>query len=563
MTTKPKARKFRIRRNESLTTGMSSQAASVDETEMPEVQEMPMAVNQSGRRRRAVGDVFTAPQDPAPVLLESPIDVSSPQTVAAEQDIDSLRREGLTGRQLRMARRIAQKHGLAVTSDFDAVRQLRARGIDPFKRSNVLELVVPTDDAPAADAEGANKVQLPQTMKMGKSNLPSTERMAPADRRANEIMQIQRDMAKRRRQKSMMLLTRLAFFVMLPTILVGYYFNYVATPMYATKSEFVIQQAESAAAAGLGGLFAGTSMATQQDSITVQSYLTSRAALARLDEEHRFKAAFSDPQIDPIQRLPADATNEAAYGLYQDHVRISYDPTEGILKMEVIAPDPALSEQFSEALIGYAEEQVDQLTQRLREDQMSGARASYEAAERRRAEALAAWLQIQQDVQQIDPVGETAARTQQISTLESQRQQLQLELQTRLNVSRPVEAQVNALRSQITGIETLIGDLRNEMTMANATGDSLAAKNSELRLAEENYTFQTVLVQQALQQMEAAQIEANRQVRYLSLGVVPTAPDEATYPRAFENTVVAFLIFAGIYLMLSITASILREQVNS
>lgn len=563
MTTKPKARKFRIRRNESLTTGMSSQAASVDETEMPEVQEMPMAVNQSGRRRRAVGDVFTAPQDPAPVLLESPIDVSSPQTVAAEQDIDSLRREGLTGRQLRMARRIAQKHGLAVTSDFDAVRQLRARGIDPFKRSNVLELVVPTDDAPAADAEGANKVQLPQTMKMGKSNLPSTERMAPADRRANEIMQIQRDMAKRRRQKSMMLLTRLAFFVMLPTILVGYYFNYVATPMYATKSEFVIQQAESAAAAGLGGLFAGTSMATQQDSITVQSYLTSRAALARLDEEHRFKAAFSDPQIDPIQRLPADATNEAAYGLYQDHVRISYDPTEGILKMEVIAPDPALSEQFSEALIGYAEEQVDQLTQRLREDQMSGARASYEAAERRRAEALAAWLQIQQDVQQIDPVGETAARTQQISTLESQRQQLQLELQTRLNVSRPVEAQVNALRSQITGIETLIGDLRNEMTMANATGDSLAAKNTELRLAEENYTFQTVLVQQALQQMEAAQIEANRQVRYLSLGVVPTAPDEATYPRAFENTVVAFLIFAGIYLMLSITASILREQVNS
>ena len=140
---------------------------------------------------------------------------------------------------------------------------------------------------------------------------------------------------------------------------------------------------------------------------------------------------------------------------------------------------------------------------------------------------------------------------------------MQLELQTRLNVSRPVEAQVNALRSQITGIETLIGDLRNEMTMANATGDSLAAKNTELRLAEENYTFQTVLVQQALQQMEAAQIEANRQVRYLSLGVVPTAPDEATYPRAFENTVVAFLIFAGIYLMLSITASILREQVNS
>lgn len=304
-------------------------------------------------------------------------------------------------------------------------------------------------------------------------------------------------------------------------------------------------------------------MATQQDSITVQSFLTSRAAMARLDEEHGFKTVFSDPSIDQIQRLPPESSNEAAYGIYQDRVRISYDPTEGILKMEVIAPEPAISQLFSEALIGYAEEQVDQLTQRLREDQMAGALASYEDSERRRAQSLADWLAIQEEVQQIDPIGETAARTQQISALETQRQQLQLELQTRLSVARPNEAQVNSLRSQISNIETLISDLRTEMTEATANGTSLASKNQELRLAEENYTFQTVLVQAALQQMEAARIEANRQVRYLSLGVEPLAPDEATYPRAFENTALALMIFAGIYLMLSITASILREQVTA
>ena len=78
-----------------------------------------------------------------------------------------------------------------------------------------------------------------------------------------------------------------------------------------------------------------------------------------------------------------------------------------------------------------------------------------------------------------------------------------------------------------------------------------------------NVYFQTMLVQQALTQMETAQIEANRQVRYLSLGVEPVAPDEATYPRALQNTLLAFLIFAGVYLMISLTASILREQVSS
>ena len=56
--------------------------------------------------------------------------------------------------------------------------------------------------------------------------------------------------------------------------------------------------------------------------------------------------------------------------------------------------------------------------------------------------------------------------------------------------------------------------------------------------------------------------KANRQTRYLSNFVSPVAPDEAAYPRAFEYSVVALLIFGGIYLMISMTAAILREQVT-
>jgi capsular polysaccharide transport system permease protein len=58
-------------------------------------------------------------------------------------------------------------------------------------------------------------------------------------------------------------------------------------------------------------------------------------------------------------------------------------------------------------------------------------------------------------------------------------------------------------------------------------------------------------------------VEANRQTRYITIGVNPVAPDEPTYPRAAENTALAFTIFAGIYLMLSLTVSVLREQVTA
>jgi capsular polysaccharide transport system permease protein len=541
MTTKPKARKFRIRQDENA--AKSSAPAKPSQAAAPDVAK------------------------PAPT---ADANVASPAQVSAEVSLDDIRKEGLTGRQLRMARRVAQKNGLAVTSDFDAVRQLRGIGVDPFQRNTILELVTPeggNGTGGGNPAHGGQKqlgqIQLPQTVQQGQ-NLPSTETISPADRRAGEIMRIQKDLAKRRRRKFALLITRLSTFVFLPTILIGWYFYAMATPMYATNSEFVIQQAESTAAAGgLGGLFQGTSLATQTDSTTVQSYLDSRAAMLRLDEDHGFKAHFSSDNIDQIQRLAPDATNEAAYGVYGDKVRVSYDPTEGIVRMEVIAADPETSQLFSEALIGYAEEQVDQMSQRPREEALAGAQENYNAVVQDRADALQKLLTLQENSNTADPAGDTAAVTAEIATLNQQRNQLQLDLDGKTSVSNPNPAQVADLRRQIASIDSLINGLRSQIGSGTESGISIAQRNTELRLAEEDYNFQLLQFQAANAQLDAARIEASRQVRYLSLGVEPIAPDEATYPRAFENTVLAFLIFAGIYLMISLTASILREQVST
>ncbi len=278
-----------------------------------------------------------------------------------------------------MSRRLAHRHGLAPTSDFDAVRQLRNAGIDPFERANILELVVAEPgESGAKDADRAASV--PQVINAAQSRAVSTETVDPAVIRAREITEIHRDIARRRRRSIRMLVLRLCMFVLLPTLVSGYYWFFIATPMYATTSEFVIQQADGQSG-GMGGLLSGTGLATSQDSITVQSYLQSREAMLRLNEDLGFKAHFSDPEIDWVRRLPANASNEDAYATFRKHVKVGYDPTEGIVRMEVSAADPALSAAFSKALIGYAEEQVDNLTQRLREDQMVGAREAFAEAE--------------------------------------------------------------------------------------------------------------------------------------------------------------------------------------
>lgn len=547
---KPKARKYRLRRGGALADGVDPAVAAAG---------VGKNAPANANAPRVTGGGDPAPQTPQPEMPAKAHtgEVSSADDVSSEQAIAAIRREGLTGRQLRMARRVAQKHGLAPTSDFDAVRLLRAQGVDPFRRANMLELVVPQGE------EGSGKpVQLPQTVPQPRPPaIPQSEPRAPEER-AGEIYKIQRDIARRRRRKMLLLVARLAVFVFLPTLVALWYYGGVATPLYATNSEFVIKKQETQGAAGISGLFQGTGIATQQDSTTVQSFLQSREAMQRLDADHGFKSHFSEAEIDVIQRLDPGATDEDAYALYKRTVTIGYDPTEGILKMEVIAANPETSEAFSKALIGYAEERVDGLTERVRQDQMRGAIESYEEAEANVRVAQERVLELQERLGVLNPETEVATLMQQIATFETELRSKQLELDQLLANARPNQARVSGVRGDIERLQALIGELRGSMTESSEGSASLARISGELRIAEGELLMRQTLLQQALQQREGARITASSQALYLETSVTPVAPDEPTYPKVFENTLLAFFVFAGIYLMVSLTASVLREQVS-
>lgn len=562
MTIKLKVKRFRTRRPDPVTpvdpvprTG--AQAGRIgDDAFFP-----------SGDDGFGAGRFATAQTPPANDAVPPPADGTLPAANSGPQDIDAIRREGLTGRQLRMARRLAQKHGLPATSDFDAVRLLRKAGIDPLQRSTVLELVGGDDEPPAAEPSRAltvtppgDGVKLPQTVKPVK--VPSTE-VRVEQAHITEVARIQRDMAARRRRKMTLLMARMFFFVGLPTILAAWYYYMVATPLYSSRAEFVIQQAEPAAQAGLGSLLGGTTFATSQDSIAVQGYLQSPEAMTRLDADHGFRAHFSDPGVDPIQRLDPGATNAAAYKIYKRNVKIAYDPTEGIIKMEVSATAPETAAEFSRALIRYAEEQVDQLTQRLREDQMAGARESYADAEAKMLAAQRKTVDLQERFKILSSEVEVSLITAQIGALETQLTQDRLGLAQMESNASPNVARMDPLKRRIATLESEIANLRAKLTEDDESGLSLAKVQSELLVAQADVQTRQLMLAQSLQAMESARVEANRQTRYLSISVNPIVTDEPSYPRAFENTLVVMLIFLGIYLMVTMTAAILKEQLTA
>ncbi len=527
----------------------------------------------------------SAARPPTATVVKVPRD-PAPTDDAVEAELAAIAAEGLTGRQLRRARMVAQQQGLSVSSDLDAVRQLRAAGIDPFSRGSLLNMVTsrrsgspaanpatPGDrsatDGPSAEARPGRDlarlpgdvVQLPQTSRP--LALPSTEQRAEVNQVA-EILRMQQDIARRRRRRLALLAARLIAFVLLPTILAGWYFYAMATPMYATRAEFVIQQAGPASSAGqLGGLFSGTALATSQDSIAVQGYLQSREAMLRLEEDVGFRAHFQSDRIDPLQRLEPGASLEAAYKVYRNFVKISYDTTEGLIRMEVIAADPKVAAQWAEQLISYAEEQVDHLTQRLRADQMKDAQLGYDEAQAALATSQRQLIQLQERFKVISSESEVGLLTGQIGALESQLTQERLSLAQMQANENPNQARMEPIQRRIATLETEIATIRARMTETSAGNSSLAQVQGELLVAQADLQTRQMILAQSLQAMETARVEANRQVRYLSLSVRPIPPDAPSYPRAFENTAVTLLIMLGIYLMVSMTAAILREQVSS
>lgn len=455
----------------------------------------------------------------------------------------------------RMARRKAVRMGLSPSSGEEAAKMLEERGFDVTRdRVTMLDQAASQPGIASGGAAVATKAG---------SGLASPDFISDAER-ISDIAKIQKSIARRRQLRFFLISLRLFFFVVLPTWLVGNYFYNYATQMYQVDSQMVIQKPDSGAAqGGLGGLLGGSAGSNLEDSMIVQGFLNSREAMMKLDEQNGFIEHFQQENIDEIQRLPPDASMEDAYAKYKKYVKIGYDPTEGVIRMSVIAVTPEKAAEFSRALIRFAEERVDKLAAPVRSDQLQGAQQNYDAAEQAVLDAANEVLDLQQLRGVFSADAEISGQMAILNNLESQLEQKRLQLDEINSNEEPNRAQVNAIEREISGLTARIAERRAAMLTSNDASASLARTSGELRIAESNLEMRQQLLQQSLSALESARMEASRQTRYLSLAVAPVPPDVPTHPQSLQNTLLALALFFGLYIFLSLTVTVLREQIGS
>lgn len=486
-----------------------------------------------------------------PVKPEDPKSPTAPET-AVEAD------ETNTPHYFRVALRKARRLGLTPADGSEAATMLQERGIDVLKEQITVMHI-------AAEAGNQNNLAAaqddPDSIVGDGGTPPAVARPLGEVERLREIAKIKRGMIRRRRMRLTLMFIRLSFFVALPTYLAGYYYYVLATPMYEVETQMNVQRADPASAASIG--VAGMSLPNTEDSTVVQGFLTSREAMQRLNSELGFMAHFQQAFIDDIQRLPADASLEDGFSSYKSAVQIGYDPAVGVIKMTVRAYDAETALGYSHMLISYAEQRVDEMSQRVRNDQMQGAQDSYIQAETALMNAQQRVLDLQEQRGVLSPDAEINARMSLINNLNLQVEQRRLDLAEINANSSPNSSRANVLASEIERLEVRVIELRDGLTTSTAGGASLARVSGELWIAETELATRSLLLQATLENLELARVQADRQVRYLNLAVTPIAPDVTTYPRKLENTLLALVIFFGLYIFLSLTVSILREQVNA
>jgi capsular polysaccharide transport system permease protein len=244
-------------------------------------------------------------------------------------------------------------------------------------------------------------------------------------------------------------------------------------------------------------------------------------------------------------------------------VSVSFDPTEGIIKMDLVAATPDDARRFSRAIIGYAEEMVDTLADPIREAALRDAERNLSDAETSLKNAQLAEAEVRKTLDTFSVEGEVSAELSIIAGMETELEALRGRLQNLRRVTSESDPRVERIRNQVETLESQITERRKNVTGGDRPGrGSLADINAELARAQVDVQAAMAIFTAALETREIARADSAKQHRYLSVVVQPSVPDEANYPQKWKQTGLAFLIFLGIYIVASLTISLIREQAS-
>lgn len=348
--------------------------------------------------------------------------------------------------------------------------------------------------------------------------------------------------------------------VFAPTLLAILYYGLIAADVFVSEAKFVVRSPQREPASGLGDFMERVGFTTSQDdAYSVRDFMLSRDALRELDEGFDFRALYGYPRGDFLTRFPGldfDDSFEALHEYFQGRVEVNIDSVSSITTITVNAFNADHAILINNRLLQMAENLVNQLNERGRQDLMKFAAEEVRLAERKAKRAALAVREFRNLKGVFDPQQQSTFDLGQISRLQDELINTRTQLAEVLRLAR-YNPKVGALRDRIRALEAEISAASSKVA---GEGGSLSDKYAEYaRLALEQ-EFADKQLETALASLEQARNEAQRQQLYLERIVQPSEPDVAVLPERMQAVVVVFMVGVVMWGLLSMLSAGIREH---
>ena len=322
----------------------------------------------------------------------------------------------------------------------------------------------------------------------------------------------------------------------------------------------MVKAPKQAASDGVGLLLqsAGFNNANEEVYAT-NDYIISRSALQQLNKDGAVTAAYTAPGISIFDRfnpLGWDGSFEKLFKYYTNRVQVTSDSRSAIstLVVRAYSSDDAL--KLNSRLLQLAEDMVNRLNTRGREDLIKYAQAEVDAAKQQARTASLALAAYRNKQGVVDPQQQAAIQLQMVSKLQDElitvkSQLIQLRAFTPENPQIPVLEKRSRILSQEIYEQTgrVAGDNR-----------SLAAAAVEYQRLQLENGFAERQLAGAMASLQEARNEARRKQVYVERIVNPNRPDSALEPRRLRGIFATFVVGLIAWGILSLLLAGVREH---
>lgn len=330
--------------------------------------------------------------------------------------------------------------------------------------------------------------------------------------------------------------------VVVPGLLGGVYYGSISADQYVSETQFVVRSPNRTAAGLLSGFLQSTGFVrAQDDSYIVSEFIKSRAAVDALVANDDLKAMLSRPEADFLNRYPLpwrEANSEELFQHYLRFIDIHTDSGSGVTTLAVRGFRPQDAYHLASALVQHAEELINRLNDRARQDAIRYAQIEVNDSQVRLSGMQKGLTDFRNRESLVDPTKQSSAALDLIARLADDLADNKARLGA-LDEQAPQSPQGEALRARVAAMERQISDERARIVGSDSSMAPRIAQYEQLLLERE---MAAKMLTSATTSLENAKIDAQRQQLYLERIADPNLPDHALYPKR----VLSFLMLLAI-----------------